>query len=206
LRQAPIQWPCNDAYPNGRERLYEDGVFNTSASFCETYGHDLATGAAIKAEEYASRDPAGRAVIKGAEYQPPPEAPDEQYPLLLTTGRVTYHFHTRTKTGRSPALDAAAPAVFLEMAESDAKALGISEGDAVEVRSRRGCVSAPVRLGGVEPGVVFMPFHYGDDGDDDNPTAANRLTISGWDPVSKQPYFKYAAVNVRRAHAPDVET
>jgi len=117
-----------------------------------------------------------------------------------------YHFHTRTKTGRSPELNAAEPSVFLEMADSDAHDLGIAEGDVVEVRSRRGCVSAPVRLTGIEPGVVFMPFHYGDDGDDDQPTAANRLTMTGWDPVSKQPHFKYAAVSVRPVRAPDVET
>jgi ferredoxin-nitrate reductase len=197
LHAGPIQWPCNERYPEGRERLYEDGVFNTSASFCETYGHDLATGAAITAEEYASRDPNGRAIIKGAEYQPPPEEPDDDYPFLLTTGRVTYHFHTRTKTGRSPKLSAAAPSVFVEMADVDARALGVTEDDLVEIRSRRGHVVAPVRLGGVEPGVVFIPFHYGDDGTDDEPSAANRLTLTGWDPVSKQPHFKYAAVAIK---------
>lgn len=196
--EGAIQWPCSDRYPDGRERLYEDGVFNTAAAYCETYGHDLATGAAVTAEEYAARDPKGRAVIKGAEYLPPPEEPDEAYPFLLTTGRVTHHFHTRTKTGRSRALNAAAPSVFVEMADADAARLGIADDDVVEIRSRRGCSEAPVRLGGIEPGVVFMPFHYGDDGDDDRPTAANRLTMSGWDPVSKQPHFKYAAVNIRR--------
>jgi anaerobic selenocysteine-containing dehydrogenase len=56
-------------------------------------------GAAITPTEYAARDPKGRAIIKGAEYLPPPEEPDDEYPLLLTTGRVTHHFHTRTKTG-----------------------------------------------------------------------------------------------------------
>jgi anaerobic selenocysteine-containing dehydrogenase len=204
--RGPIQWPSNDRYPDGRERLYEDGVFNTAAAYCETYGHDLATGAAITPEEYAARDPGGRAVIKGAEYLPPPEEPDEAYPFLLTTGRVTYHFHTRTKTGRSPALNAAAPSVFVEMADADARRLGIDEGDIVEIRSRRGCSEAPVRLGGIEPGVVFMPFHYGDEGDGDEPTAANRLTLTGWDPVSKQPHFKYAAVNVQRLRRARVES
>jgi anaerobic selenocysteine-containing dehydrogenase len=198
LRDSPgIQWPCNADFPNGRERQYEDGVFNTAADYCETYGHDLATGAAITPEQYAARDPKGRAMIKGAEYLPPPEEPDSRYPFFLTTGRVTYHWHTRTKTGRSPALDAAAPTAFVEIADADADALGIAEGDLVEVRSRRGHVVVPARLGGVEPGVVFIPFHYGDDSDEDRPTTANRLTISGWDPVSKQPYFKYAAVSLR---------
>jgi ferredoxin-nitrate reductase len=194
-----IQWPCTDAYPEGRERQYEDGVFNTSAEYCETYGHDLATGAAVTPEEYAARDPKGRAVIKGAEYVPPPEQPDADFPFLLTTGRLTYHFHTRTKTGRSRELNAAAPAAFVELAREDAAGLGVVDGDLVEVRSRRGHVIVPARIGGVEPGVVFIPWHYGDDGTDDAPTAANRLTLTGWDPVSKQPHFKYAAVVLSRA-------
>jgi ferredoxin-nitrate reductase len=192
-----VQWPCNETYPDGKERQYEDGVFNTSAAYCETYGHDLATGAGIEPTEYAARDPAGRAVIKGAEYLAPPEEPDEEYPFYLTTGRVTHHFHTRTKTARSAALDAAEPKAFVEIANEDAVALGIQAGDPVEIRSRRGTVVVPARLTGIEPGVAFMPFHYGDDSEDGPATAANRLTISGWDPVSKQPYFKYAAVAIR---------
>ena len=66
-RHGPIQWPCNAEHPLGKERQYEDGIFNTAAETCETYGHDLATGAAITSEQYASQDPRGRAVIKGAE-------------------------------------------------------------------------------------------------------------------------------------------
>jgi anaerobic selenocysteine-containing dehydrogenase len=195
--RGPIQWPCNAEHPLGRERQYEDGVFNTAADYCETYGHDLATGAAITPEQYAARDPKGRAVIKGAEYFPPPEEPDDAYPFLLTTGRVVHHFHTRTKTGRAPELNAAAPHAFVELAKSDAERLGIADGELVEVRSRRDRVTVPTRLGGIEPGVVFVPFHYGDAGGDDEATAANRLTMSGWDPVSKQPHFKYAAVSIR---------
>jgi ferredoxin-nitrate reductase len=199
--RGAIQWPCNETYPEGRERQYEDGVFNTASDTCETYGNDLATGAAIQAPEYASRDPKGRAIIKGAEYLPPLEEPDPAYPFLLTTGRLTHHFHTRTKTGRSAELEAAAPAAFVEIADGDAAKLGITDGDRVEVRSRRGAIVVPARVGGIEPGVVFVPFHYGDDGDDDDRTAANRLTISGWDPVSKQPHLKYAAVALTRIAA-----
>ena len=196
-----IQWPCNPANPSGRERQYEDGVFNTASDYCETYGHDLATGAAITAAEYAARDPKGRAVIKGAEYLPPPEEPDSRYPFLLTTGRLTHHFHTRTKTGRAPELNRAAPRPFVELSEEDAAELGVVDGELVRVASRRGHVIVPVRLGGIEPGVVFIPFHYGDAGGDEEPTAANRLTISGWDPVSKQPHFKFAAVAIERVPA-----
>jgi anaerobic selenocysteine-containing dehydrogenase len=197
--RGALQWPCNEQFPLGKERQYEDGVFNTASNMCETYGHDLATGAAVQPEQYAARDPGGRAIIKGAEAFPPPEEPDDAYPFFLTTGRVVYHFHTRTKTGRSRDLNDAAPRAFVEMARVDAEALGVSEGELVEVRSRRGHVVVPVVLSGIEPGVVFIPFHYGDEGDGtgEPPTAANRLTMSGWDPVSKQPHFKYAAVAIR---------
>ena len=204
LRESgPIQWPCNAQYPTGKERQYEDGVFNTSAEYCETYGHDLATGAAVQPEQYAARDPTGRAIIKGAEYFPPPEEPDDAFPFLLTTGRVVHHFHTRTKTGRAPELNAAAPRAFVEIAKSDAEQLGVDDGELVEVRSRRGRAIVPARVTGIEPGVAFMPFHYGDEGDDSGmpPTAANRLTMTGWDPVSKQPHFKYAAVSIKPVSA-----
>src|SRR5215217_1475061 len=195
--RSSIQWPCNEEHPEGRERLYEDGVFNTSPDYCETYGHDITTGGAYEPNEYAAMDPDGRAFIKGAEYLPPPEEPDDEYPMLLTTGRVTYHFHTRTKTGRVPALAAAAPETFLEIHPDDAARLHIEEGDEVEVGSRRGSAFAPARLTGIEPGVVFMPFHYGDWDEPGRERAANRLTMTGWDPVSKQPHFKYAAVRCR---------
>jgi len=203
LSGGPVQWPCNKQYPGGRERQYEDGVFNTSAEYCETYGHDLATGAAVTPEKYAANDPKGRAVIKGAEWFPPPEEPDDAYPFLLTTGRVVYQFHTRTKTGRAPELNAAAPNAFVEIAKADADRLGIDDGELVEVRSRRGHAIVQARISGIEPGVAFMPFHYGDEGDEAEtpPTAANRLTMTGWDPVSKQPHFKYAAVAIRPASA-----
>jgi ferredoxin-nitrate reductase len=191
-----VQWPCNEQYPDGRERLYEDGHFNTDADYCEVFGHDLVTGAAIKPQEYAAMNPAGRAVIKGAEYVPPPEEPNDDYPFFLTTGRVTHHWHTRTKTGRVPELNAAAPEAFVEIERGDAEMLGIGEGDVVEVRSRRGAVRVPARLTGIEPGVVFIPFHYGTFDAPDAATAGNELTITGWDPVSKQPHFKYAAVHL----------
>src|SRR4051812_4257457 len=85
------------------------------------------------------------------------------------------------------------------MARVDADVMGVVEGDLVEVRSRRGHIVVPARLGGIEPGGVFVPFHYGDEGDGsgDPPTAANRPTMSGWDPGSKQPPFKYAPVAIR---------
>ncbi len=147
-----------------------------------------------------AEDPAGRAVLKAAEYRPP-EEPDDDYPFWLTTGRVVYHFHTRTKTGRSRELNLAAPEVFAQLHEEDARRLGGKEGDQVDISSRRGMVRARVRLGGVGRGHVFLPFHYGylDEEGDEHRRAANELTLTAWDPVSKQPYFKFAAVSVAKA-------
>jgi anaerobic selenocysteine-containing dehydrogenase len=195
-----IQWPCNDQYPDGKERLYTDGMFNTSTDRCETYGHDLQTGAAITQEEHRAHNPLGKAVIKAAEYMPPKEEPDAAYPFWLTTGRDVYHFHTRTKTGRSAALCAAAPDAYIQISAQDAEKMGIAEGDMVEVESRRGKVQAPARIGDILPGHVFVPFHYGywDQGQGEHKRAANELTITAWDPVSKQPHFKYASVRLRK--------
>ncbi len=198
-----IQYPCTAERPGGTERLYTDGVFRTAADVCESFGHDLETGAAVTMEEYRAQDPNGRAFLKSAEYIPPIEEPDGTYPFWLTTGRVVYHFHTRTKTGRSPELVDAAPDVFAQIAEEDAARLGIAEGDWVEVASRRGSVQARARVGDIEPGNVFIPFHYGywDEDSGSHERAANELTIADWDPVSKQPHFKFAAVQVRKLGA-----
>ena len=198
LARGPIRWPCNEAHPDGSPRLYTDAVFPSSFDECETFGHDLDTGGNVEPERYRANDPAGRAILKPADYRPPHERPDEEYPLWLTTGRVVYHFHTRTKTARSKALNDAAPDVFVEVSEADAGDLGLAEGDVVEVASRRGRIEAPVRIGAIEPGVVFVPFHYGDWDRPGADRAANELTLPAWDPVSKQPHFKYAAVKLTK--------
>jgi len=196
-----IQFPCTDQQPEGTERLYKNFVFRTAAEVCQTYGHDIETGAARTPEEYEAHDPRGKAILKAADYHPPVEQPDENYPFWLTTGRVVYHWHTRTKTGRAKELDAAEPGVFVEISREDAGKLGVSEGDMLEISSRRGNIAAPARVCGILPGHIFVPFHYGywDTGEDGHQRAANELTLTAWDPVSKQPYYKYAAVQVNKA-------
>jgi anaerobic selenocysteine-containing dehydrogenase len=194
-----IQWPCTEQAPDGTERLYTDGVFNTDPDYCETYGQDLTTGAEFTADEYRAKEPGGRAFLHTADYQPSPEVPGADHPFLLTTGRTVYHFHTRTKTGRAPQLNDAAPDVWVELNPADAGKLGIAEGDLVGISSARGAVQARARICGIRPGVVFVPFHYGYfdvTRDDRVPRAANELTITAWDPVSKQPIFKVAAVRL----------
>jgi predicted molibdopterin-dependent oxidoreductase YjgC len=206
--QGQIQWPCNDQHPDGAQRLYEDLVFNTDPDDCEEYGHDLTTGAGNEEKDYRALNPAGRAILKAADYSPPHELPTEDYPLLLTTGRTVYHFHTRTKTGRSRRLQEAAPEVWVEVSATDAERLGIGEGDLVRAESRRGSLQGRARIGDIRRGVVFVPFHYGywdrqASGPDGDGRAANELTVSDWDPVSKQPYFKVAAVRLVRVEPAD---
>jgi len=198
LGGSGIQWPCNEEHPEGTPRLYTDHTFNTHADYCGTFGLDFVTGAAVTEEEYRARDPRGRAFLKTADYIPPPEEPDDDYPFWLTTGRVVYHFHTRTKTGRSKALNDAAPDAFVQMNEDDARRLGVEDGDMVELASRRGKLRAPARLGGIIPGHLFVPFHYGYWDEPGRPRAANELTLPTWDPASKQPHFKYAAVRLSK--------
>jgi predicted molibdopterin-dependent oxidoreductase YjgC len=100
---------------------------------------------------------------------------------------------------------AAAPEPWAELSPADADELGISDGDLVAIETARGTIEVPARVNGIRPGVVFVPFHYGywDLGDDAGPDgrpagAANELTQSAWDPVSKQPLYKVAAARVTR--------
>ncbi|HEY6593967.1 MAG TPA: molybdopterin dinucleotide binding domain-containing protein [Asanoa sp.] len=90
--------------------------------------------------------------------------------------------------------------MWAELAARDAEALGVGDGDLVRIESRRGEVVARARIGSVRPGVVFVPFHYGywDVPDRPHSRAANEMTMTAWDPVSKQPLFKVAAVAVSR--------
>jgi anaerobic selenocysteine-containing dehydrogenase len=202
--RADIQWPCNEEHPDGTERLYTDAEFWAKPDECETYGRDLLTGASLEPVEYESMNPEGKAIIKAAQYTPPHEPPSDERPLRLTTGRTIYQFHTRTKTGRAPQLQAAAPEVWVELSEADAARLEVREGDQVEVSSPRGTLRGPARISGIREGAVFVPFHYGywdtDDGKGPNgrPRAANELTITDWDPASKQPLYKTGSVSVRK--------
>jgi ferredoxin-nitrate reductase len=181
--RGPVQW--------GGERLYGRYRFPTDSGYCESYGMDLDTGGVRTESEHRAVAAAGRAFLRAAAYTPPPEEPDETYPLRYVTGRNAYHWHTRTKTARSEPLNDAAPQPWVELSEEDAKRLGIADGDLVGVESARGRIEVPARIGGPREGTVFVPFHYGEH-------AANELTLTSWDPVSKQPVFKVAAARVVR--------
>lgn len=201
-RGGGLQWPCNDRHPDGMVRLYADRQFPSQWQISESYEKDLETGHEHTLNEYREKkDPGGRAVFVPAEYQPPLDSTDSEFPIVATSGRQAYHWHTRTKTGRAPELNAAAPGVFVSINERDAATLGIADGDQVRIVSRRGFVDAPAKVGTVvAPGVVFIPFHYGELGANH---AANNLMPKAWDPVSQQPIQKYAAVRIERVSGAD---
>ena len=133
-----------------------------------------------------------RALFKPAHYLPAAEQPDEEYPLILTTGRILYHYHTRTMTGRNEDLNRISGRSFVEINPADAAKWGIESGARVKVESRRGEVVVDALVTDrVDAGVIFMPFHFGDG-------AANRLTNDVLDPTAKIPEYKVCAARVER--------
>jgi predicted molibdopterin-dependent oxidoreductase YjgC len=125
-------------------------------------------------------------------YIPPGEMPNEDYPLILTTGRSLYHFHTGTMTRKVAGLNIIEPEGVVEISAKDASQLGIAQGDKVKVSSRRGEVIAKAKVtGALLSGVVFMTFHFAE-------SAANILTNPKLDPVAKIPEYKVAAVKVEK--------
>ena len=201
VERGGVQWPCNEKAPNGTVRLYADAVFPSNWEIAESYEKDLRTGHEHTLREYRDEvDPHGKAFLLAGEYEAPIETTDDEYPLIAVAGRQVYHWHTRTKTAKAPLLADAAPRAFVGVNIADAGALGIEDGDPVRVVSRRGSVIAPAKVGDVvATGVVFIPFHFGQL---ENTTAANDLMPNTWDPVSKQPVQKFAAVRLEPAGGP----
>jgi anaerobic selenocysteine-containing dehydrogenase len=169
-QSGPVQWPHLEGTADmGTKRLYSNGRFPT---------------------------PDGRAKLWPIEWQPFPEQPNHEYPLILNTGRTVEHWHTRTKTGHVPVLERMSPRAWLEMNPRDAQRLGLRPHDKVTVRSRRGAVrSVELRVTSiVAPGQIFMPFHFAE-------WNSNQLTQSAYDPISREPNYKQCAVRVERAEA-----
>lgn len=192
LEMGSVRWPCNEQYPRGCERLYEDLHFWTGVDECETYGVDFLSGRATTRGDY--KDPGGKAFLRPVRWRQHPNPTSAEYPFLLITGRVVYHFHTRTKTARSAVLNAHAPEPYVEIHPQDAAKLRIATGDLVEVTSPNGrWEGVAMVVETVRPGDVFIPFHYGR-----GALAANQHTWYARDAVSQQPHLKSSPVALRR--------
>lgn len=142
--------------------------------------------------------PRGKAKFFPLVYQKSAEEPDDAYPLILTTGRVLYHWHGGTLTRHSQ-LDFAMPEPLVEINPADAARIPCREGQVVRVSSRRGSIVLCARVTDkATPGVVFVPFHFAE-------AAANTLTIDALDPQAKIPEYKICAVKIEPATASELE-
>jgi predicted molibdopterin-dependent oxidoreductase YjgC len=160
IDKAGIQWPCPDSDHPGTEMLHEDGPM------------------------------VGLAKFQVIDYRPSAESPDPDYPFNLATGRTLYHYNVATQTRRDAGPVAKQPRNFIEIHPRDARRLTVSHGDRVRVRSRRGAVKADVHITRtVQPGCVWMPFHFAED-------SANLLTNDAGDPVTETAEFKVCAVQI----------
>ncbi len=125
-------------------------------------------------------------------YRTSTELPDAEYPLILTTGRHLYHYHTGTMTRRTAGLEKLYGEEWVEINSQDARDMGINYGDKVKVASRRGEVTVRAKITEVNPvGLVYMNFHF-----TESPT--NVLTINALDPISKTPELKVCAVKITK--------
>lgn len=163
-----LQWPYPDGAgdPAHTRRLYTDGRFATED---------------------------GRACLIPVEWEPFPEQPTANFPLVLNTGRTVEHWHTRTKTGEVAILERLSPNAWVEMNPRDARTLRLKPSERVDVVSRRGRIrNLELRLTEtVAPGQVFVPFHWAN-------ANANQATQSSFDPISREPNYKQSAVRVER--------
>jgi formate dehydrogenase major subunit len=174
---------------------YETLSYDNLGAFGKLYPNpdpENSDGTVVLFTERFSTDD-GLAHIVPAEWLPPKELPDDEYPFVLNTGRLLEHWHTGSMTRRSFALDTIAPRAEVYLHPGDAARLGIEDGGMARVTSRRGTIELHARVSHREaPGNCFIPFHFRE-------AAANLLTIDEIDPMGKIPEFKFCAVRVEPA-------
>ena len=162
LKEKSLTWPCPDESSKGTPILHTKAFTRGKGNF------------------------------QKIEYRPPAEQTDEDYPLILTTGRLLPQYHTGTMSRRTEGIEKLAPRAFVEINPKDADNLGIKEGQQVKVKSRRGQIEVEAKISDIREGTVFIPFHYAE-------AAANKLTNKAIDPVAKIPEFKVCAVKITKS-------
>jgi len=162
IKEIGLQWPCKDKNHAGTKILHKD--------------------------EFSR----GKGKFHAISYIDPAELPDEEYPFMLTTGRILYHFHTGEMSRRSKGLHERRPIERSEINIKDAEKLGIKNGDRITIESRRGRLTTVARVTDrIQEGLVFMSFHFKE-------SAANLLTNDALDPYAKIPEFKVCAIKVSK--------
>lgn len=166
VRGSGIQWPCLNEGDPGTPILHSE------------------------------RFPRGRAKFHAVQYRQPTEMNDQEYPYLLTTGRVETQWLTGSMTRRSPSLNDESPEAYMEINPQDALGLRLADGEEVGVRSRRGRIRLKIHITEtIMQGLVFIPFHFAE-------AAANILTSPALDPVAKIPSLKVCAVSIEKSKQP----
>ncbi|KAA0074254.1 molybdopterin oxidoreductase [Mycolicibacterium sp. P9-64] len=186
LRETPLQWPVAPGGAPDRNpiRYLNDGVSQT------TYVDE-----AGRRPRLVFPTPSHRAVFHPRPHMDARELPDDDYPVVLNTGRLQHQWHTMTKTGRVDKLNKLDSGPFVEIHPDDAAAFEITDGGSVELTSRRGTAVLPaVVTDRVRPGNCFVPFHWNDEHGED--LTINALTSDAVDPLSLQPEFKVCAVRL----------
>jgi assimilatory nitrate reductase catalytic subunit len=187
-RNLGVFWPCYAEDPEtgqpvdhpGTPRLFERDSWNPVAKGAGPFYF-----------------PDGKARFNVAEHRPPAEDVDEEYPLILTTGRVVSQFLSGTQTRRIGPLVKQYPAPRIELHPRLAEKLGIADGEWATAESRRGSVTLQAQVvTTIRPDTIFIPYHW------PGAKSANQLTISAQDPISKIPEYKVCAVRLRRADGP----
>lgn len=162
LEEGGLQWPCPGREHPGTKYLHRE------------------------------RFTRGKGLFHSVEYQSPAEMPDEEYPFILSTGRILFHYHGASMSRRSEGLSEISTEAVAEINPSDAKRLMIEDGSFIRVSSRRGKVELKAKVTGRSPaGVVFITFHFSE-------VAVNTLMHLTLDPVGKIPEFKVCAVKVEK--------
>jgi assimilatory nitrate reductase catalytic subunit len=171
-KEFGVWWPCPEIGHPGTKRLFEDLKFYT---------------------------PDKKAHFNAVTYRPSAEEPDEEYPVILTTGRIISQYLSGTQTRRIGGLVDQNPDPFLEIHPTLAKSYGISTGDLVKIESRRGEMVLPAKVvSTIRPDTVFIPYHWA------GRQSANLLTNRAYDPVSKIPEFKKSVVRLSKVAATSI--
>ncbi len=188
-KERGLRWPCPDESSPGTARRYvkgEDPLLDAGPFKDDS----LAAG---ETKFYAAPD--NRATVWLRPPKGPAEPVDEEYPWVLSTGRVLEHWHSGTMTMKAEELRRAYPDCFMEINPRDAKQLGVRTGDKVRITSRRGESVVRARVVDIpRDGMVFVPWHWADEA-----SLINYVTVDAYDPGSKQPEFKICAVKLEKA-------
>jgi len=168
------------------ERLERESAVTYPVDALDQPGNEIVFGDGFPTES-------GRGKLVPADIIPPNEQPDDEFPMILTTGRQLEHWHTGAMTRRSRVLDEIEPEAIAQMSSRDLHKLGLRAGDAIRVETRRGAIELKARVDGAIPeGLIFIPFCFAE-------APANVLTNPQLDPFGKIPEFKYCAARVTSA-------